>query len=212
MKAVTLIKFITMKSLIVLFSLISISSFAQEPNAAIELKEMNVLYRGYSSKIEVAVSNSVDSNLRLSCANCDTLYRLNSNQYVIKPSKALKTSIRVNLKSGDSTKLIEQIDYKVRAMPDPVLFWGSSKDGNKASKASRLLQAKYTPEIPLQASFRIIKWTITLKEESVSGIGGNLSKAGPLINSATEGDLIIFRVVARGPDGIDRNLAAVYSI
>lgn len=190
-----------MKSIIILFSILSISCFGQGPEVAIELTEMNALYRGYSSSIEVAVSNSNSSDVTLTCSNCDTLYKVNSNQYIIRPGKEKETIVSVFAQNGDNTELVKTVKYKAINLPDPTIFFGSAKNGCKASKSSRLIQAKYTSEIPIQASFVIIKWSAHINEKSTQGVGGNLSAAEELIDSALPGDVITFMVIARGPDG-----------
>ncbi|NRA13551.1 MAG: hypothetical protein HRT57_16530, partial [Crocinitomicaceae bacterium] len=142
--------------------------------AAVEMTDMTVLYRGYSSKIAVGVTNSGDSKIKLRCTNCDTLYKVRPNEYIIKPGNDREAKLQVLLEDGDSIRVAKQIKYKVRVLPHPILYWGSAREGNKGVKSARLLRALYPPEIPLRASFVILKWSITINCETAAGVGGNL--------------------------------------
>jgi hypothetical protein len=140
------------------------------------------------------------------------LYKIKANEYVIKPGKDRKTKLQVLLEDGDSISVAKQIEYRVMHLPNPELFWGSAGNGKIGAKSARLLRAKYRPEIPLRASFVIVKWELTVNGETASGTGGNLSPAGPLINAATSGDFVIIQATVRGPDGIARKIAGTFPI
>lgn len=192
--------------------MLSFSAMGQAPEAAVELTDMNVLYRGYPSKIAVGVTNNGKSKVKLECINCDTLYKINSNEYVLKPGKAERTIIQVLLQKGKKSKVIDQVEYSVRNLPDPTLFWGNVKDGNKAQQTSRGLQVRYAPDIPLRASFAVLEWTITVNGKNQTGVGSNLDRADDLIKSAQEGDFIIIEASVRCPDFVIKKITGVFTI
>jgi len=206
-----------MKLSLVIILFAAFSSFGQEPEAAIELIEHNVLHRGYKNRIAVAVTNNEGGNPSIRCSNCDTAYWVESNEFVVVPGKARVTRIDVSLNYQDTTILVKKFDYRVANLPDPSVYWGSAKSGKKGSIESRLVQVKYSPEIPLNAEFVILKWTFLVNGESVSGIGiderhANLWPAGDLIKSIKEGDKVVIEVEVKGPDGVLRNLVGLFHL
>ena len=181
-----------------------------EPNGAIELTDLNILYRGYPNKVEC--SGSGYETITLSGAGVSK----SGTGYIVKPGKGKEQTLTVTGRNanGDS-KVLKTGKFRISNMPDPILFWGSAKSGTKGSKSSRLLLAKYTPEIPLKASFKVIKWTCYapgLKGAPPSGAGSNIGTAGPLINAVKPGSGISFNATVRGPDGIARQIGGSWSI
>ena len=179
--------------------------------AAIGLTEMNVLYRGYVNKIAVGVTNNKGFKVKLRCYNCDTLYKISQNEYIIQPGTKRKTKIEVLLKNGDTTKVVKAFEYKVLRLPNPSLFFGVTQNGGNASKSTRFIHAKYTPEIPINASFSITEWTLHYDGNTASGKGSSLKPAGQLIDTIKAGDWAIIKVKMKGPDGIERILVGAYS-
>jgi len=183
-----------------------------EPTGAIELTDLNVLYRGYPNNVEITASGYPTSSLTGSNASVSK----SGKGYVVKPGKGKSASLSVFGVDKDGNKVkLKTTQYRVSNLPDPTLYWGAAKSGTKGSKSSRLLQAKYSPEIPLKASFTIIKWTCYapgLKGAPPSGPGGNLGSAGPLINAVKPGTGLSFNATVRGPDGIARQIGGSWSL
>jgi hypothetical protein len=183
-----------------------------KPSGSIELPELNVLYRGYANKVDPTASGFPETVLTGS--NCSV--SRSGEVYVVKPGKGKKAYLTVSGRSADGkTVQLKKVEYRVSNLPDPVLYWGSAKSGTKGAKSSRLLQAKYPPEIPLKATFQVIKWTCYapgLKGAPPSGVGTNLGSAGPLINAVKPGTGLSFNATVRGPDGIARQVGGSWSL
>jgi len=180
------------------------------PNGAIELTDLNILYRGYPNKVEV--SGSGYETITLSGSGVSK----SGKGYIVKPGKGKSAVLTVTGRNKDgSSKVLKSGKFRVSNLPDPTLYWGAAKSGKKGSKSSRLLQAKYSPEIPLKANFKVIKWTCYapgLKGAPPSGAGSNLGSAGPLINAVKPGTGISFNATVRGPDGIARQIGGSWSL
>ena len=89
------------------------------------------------------------------------------------------------------------------------------KNGGKASKSQTTLFAKYPPEIPLNATFRIIKWECQVPGamgKPPSGPGSNISAASNLLRAARSGSQVSFICTVVGPDGIQRKKAGAFKI
>lgn len=183
-----------------------------KPQGSIELPELNVLYRGYPNKVDPTASGYPTTVLTGS--NCSI--SKSGSIYIASPGKGKKAYLTVSGKSADGkTVQLKKVEYRVSNLPDPVLYWGSAKSGGKGVKSSRLLQAKYPPEIPLKAEFKVVKWTCYapgLKGAPPTGMGQSLGAAGPLINAVRPGTGLSFNATVRGPDGIARQVGGSWSL
>lgn len=183
------------------------------PSGAIELTDLNVLYRGYPNN--VMASGSGYETYSLSGSNV-SISAKGQDQYVVKPGGGRSATLSITGKNADGTSsVLKKSDYRVSNLPDPVLYWGAAKSGEKGSRSSRILQAKYTPEIPLKANFKVTKWTASapgLKGAPPQGAGGNLGAAGPLISNAPPGTALSVTATVVGPDGIARQVGGSWGL
>jgi len=77
------------------------------------------------------------------------------------------------------------------------------------------LFAKYPPEIPLNAQFRIVNWECTVPGalgKAPSGQSNDISGAGNLIRAAKPGMNISFMCNVVGPDGVQRKKGGVFKL
>lgn len=206
--------YLNLKSIAVLFTLFIATSLNAQ-NVTVTQPETNVVYRGYENRILVNIPDCTSETVNdvvLHCSNC-TLSKVNKpGGYILKPGMGRKCVVTINSEEDGVRTAIDSIEYRVSNLPDPVLYWGASKSGVKASKSSRLLMAKYPPEIPHKASFKITKWTIVHDGETVVGLGGNLSAASEIIKSLESGEQLCITATVVGPDGIARQVAGGWNL
>lgn len=184
-----------------------------KPQGAIELPELNVLYRGYANKVEATASGydkTVLSGTGVSISG--------SGPYVVKPTgrgrEAYLTVSGKNTATGKTASL-KKVKYRVSNLPDPELYWGASKSGSKGNRRETKLFAKYPPEIPLNAKFKIINWECTIPGAPGApprGSGGNIGAASSLIMQARPGMTVSFICTVVGPDGVQRKRAGAFKI
>lgn len=183
------------------------------PSGAIELTDLNVLYRGYPNK--VMASGSGYETYTLSGGNA-TVSAKGNDQYVVSPGSGKSATLTITGKNSDGTSsVLKKGTYRVSNLPDPVLYWGGSKSGIKGSRSSRILSAKYTPEIPLTANFTVTKWSASapgLKGAPPQGMGGSLAPAGNLISAAPPGTALSITATVVGPDGIARQIGGSWPL
>lgn len=183
-----------------------------KPSGAIELPELNVLYRGYQNKVEATASGydkTILSGTGVSISG--------AGPYIVQPTGSGREAyLTVSGKSTATNKTVQlkKVKYRVSNLPDPELFWGAAKNGTKGSKAETKLFAKYPPEIPLNATFVIKSWECTVPGAArpVMGTGGDISAAGGLIRAAPANSTISFICTVVGPDGISRKKAGAFKI
>ena len=177
-----------------------------EPIGAIEQPESNILFRGYRNKILPSVTNNNGLPIALEGINC-SISRLDSSDYIIvKPGRGKMSTIILNLIRNDSLIPIKSVEYRVANLPDPSLYWGKAKSGDKVSLSARKIEVKYMDGIALDANFKVIKWTIYYNDKSIRGIGTDLSSADEFLNSLERSGSISITATVRGPDGIARQI------
>jgi len=180
-----------------------------KPSGAIEMPEFNILYRGYDNKVNATASGYASTVLTPSGASISK----SGDGYIVRPSGGRTATLTVSGKTEDGrTVRLKKMTYKVVSLPDPTLYLGSAKNGGNIT-SSNLLQAKFPPEIPLNASYEVLGWTCStskMRTPPIQGRGGNVSAARAVINAAGRGDLISFIVQVRGPDGIARFVSGAW--
>ena len=185
-----------------------------KPSGSIELPEMNMLYRGYANKVEATASGYDQTSLGGSGVSLTK----SGTGWIAKPTgrarEAYLTVTGKNSATGES-KQLKKVKYRVSNLPDPELYWGGAKSGTKANKNGTKLFAKYPPEIPLNATFKIVAWECTIPGapgRPPSGSGSNISAASSLIRQARSGMTVSFIATVVGPDGIRRKKAGAFKI
>jgi hypothetical protein len=185
-----------------------------KPSGSIELPEMNMLYRGYTNKAK-ATASGYDQTVLVGSGGARATKSGDGYNVTVsgRGREAFLTVSGKNTATGKTVSL-NKVKYRVSNLPDPELYWGASKNGTKGSKAETKLFAKYPPEIPLNATFRITKWecNVTGAIRPVNGTGSNISAATGLIRTAKPGGQVSFICTVVGPDGIARKKAGAFKI
>ncbi len=184
-----------------------------KPSGSIELPEMNMLYRGYPNKVNATASGYPTTNLSASGASVSK----SGEGWIVKPAGRGKTAtLSVSGRTADGKSVtLKSMQFRCSNLPDPELYWGGVKNGGKASKSQTKLFAKYPPEIPLNASFSIVKWECQVpgaQGKPPGGPGSNISAATNLLRAAKPGSQVSFICTVVGPDGIQRKKAGAFKI
>ncbi len=190
-------------TLIFLFIFFSVGLFGQESTVAIEIPEYNVLYRGYSNKVRIAVTNHQLKDIRLEGKNLNIKSTEEKNSFILEPTgKNRKAELFVfRIKKKDTT-LIRIIEYDVLYMPEPTFYWGKYSEGELVNSKYLKLFALYSSEIPLKASFSILEWEMQLDSNTVRSKGSSLKKAEDLLKNVEKPSIAYFKIIWKGPDGV----------
>lgn len=186
-----------------------------KPSGAISLPELNMLYRGYNNKV-AAVASGFDQTI-LSAAGASIAK--SGDVWIAKPigtaREATLTVSGKNTVTGKTQQLLSQ-KFRCSNLPDPELYWGGSKNGDKGNRGETKLFAKYGPEIPLNATFNIVDWEVSIpgaQGAPPKGTGSNISAAASsLIRQAKPGMMVSFICHVVGPDGIRRKRAGAFKL
>jgi gliding motility-associated protein GldM len=185
-----------------------------KPMGTVSLPDLNVLYRGYENRID-AVASGYDQTVL--SGNGVSLSK-NGGGWIGAPGKGRECTITVSGKSSLTNKTVSlgAFKFRVSSLPDPELYFGAAKSGTNASKSETRLFAKYPPEIPLKADFRILDWELSVPGNPGApprGVGSVLDAKGiSLLRQAKPGTTISFITSVVGPDGIKRKKAGAFSI
>lgn len=185
-----------------------------KPSGAISLPGLNVLYRGYDNVVSAVASGFDQTNL-----NGTGLVSITKSGegWIVKPGSSRDATLTVSgtnsITKKTSTLLTQK--YRVMNLPDPVLYWGGSSNGEKGPKTTTGLFARFGPGIPLDAAFKIISWECKTGAPGAppKGTGSNLSpQAINLIGQMKSGMNVTINCWVVGPDNVRRYVTGSYSM
>lgn len=182
-----------------------------KPAGSIELPELNVLYRGYNNRAVATASGFPETVLSPTGA---TIQRSGS-EYIVKPGSGRTATLAVSGRTADGrTVQLKRVQYRVLPLPDAALYWGAQKNGGRASVGEAKLFTKYGPEIPLSATFSLVRWEMTSAgaSRSVRGTGDKLSQdALNMVRATPTGRLITISCQYRDPAGVLRRTTSSFT-
>lgn len=184
-----------------------------KPQGNVSLPELNVLYRGYDNKVSAVASGYDQTNIN----GAGVTLSKSGDGWIAKPGSAKTCTITVSGKSSVTNKSVNlgTFTFRVSNLPDPELYWGGAKNGDKGSKAERKLFAKYPPEIPLNAAFKVVDWECQVpgaQGAPPKGSGSDISSASGLIAAVKPGMNVSFICTVVGPDGVRRKKAGAWKL
>ncbi len=201
--------------------------YVTEPFATVAPTMMNVLYAGINNPISIAVPGVPSQNVTATMTN-GTLTR-QGNGWVAKPAKiGTPAVITVTAKQADgrSTKMAET-SLRVRALPDPLPYiqYTDANGATKRFKGGRIAKRDLLTANGIGAAidddlldvpYQVVRFQL-LFFDSVGGVIPEVSN-GPTFstrqrdkirNMAKGKRFFVSEVIARGPDGIERQIPAI---
>ena len=203
-----------MKCLVIIVSLMfGINSWGQNPVAAVQLSEYNILYRGYENKVIPVVTNNSGKEVRL-VGTTSTVEKVeNEDYFIVKLTGRGKTEVlHVLLYDGKKTDTVQSIRYRVQNLPAPEIYWGGLRSGGIGNITAKRLSIDYPEGVQLRNDFRIISWEITVKGEVIKGNGDKLTSAEDFLKKIENGTILLFKVKVLSPDGITRIMSAQWEV
>lgn len=193
-----------------------------KPVAIISNDDLNILYRGYDNSISISSPGIPTDNLKIS-VNGGTATPKGNGKYIIKPT-AGSVDISVTGIVGGKTVNLGKNTYRVKQLPDPKPY-AFYKDNNGNVKTvfdgsvhgptfvagGPAVTAGYGEDALVQANFTVKSFAIRLGRRTYNSNGSRFSQdqINMIRNVPSGTQLIIQRIRAVGPDGLDRNLSAV---
>lgn len=201
--------------------------FVTEPSATVAPTLMNVLYAGIANPIRIAVPGVPSGNVTASMTN-GTLTR-KGDTWEARPTKVgTEAIITVNARMGDGRNVeMAKTSFRVRALPDPLpyieykdengnmrKFRGGQISKRNLVEADGILAA--IDDDLLNVKYTVVRFELTFFDSMGNAIpevaeGTNFSqRQKDYIRRLSRGKrFYITRVVAKGPDGIERTIPTI---
>lgn len=192
------------------------SYFVAAPVAVIELSKMNVVYNGIENPVSIGVPGvaSKDVTATITTGNGTITRAQGDGNYIIKPNKLGRMSIRVTAKIDGQVKDMGTKEYRVKRIPEPKIKLGNFKSGESAS--AKEIEANPTLRAVLEDfDFQIPAPKISTFEFSAQGsplpIQGSGNRLNPeminrIKNLRSRQKFYIDGVKVTTPDGQTHNL------
>ena len=195
--------------------------FVQEPSVTIAPLWMNVLYAGIDNEVSIAMAGTASQNISATTTN-GSLTRKGNDIWIVKPAGTAKEAvISVTAKMADCRTIEMKQNFRVRPLPDPTPYLTIVGEalpfkGGPLSKMelmnTNVLEAAIDDGI-INQSFTVLRFQISFfgnRGEAVMEVsdGARFSNSQKnRIRDLQRGQTILVRgIVARGPDGVERNL------
>ncbi len=201
--------------------------FVTEPTATVAPTLMNVLYAGYTNPIRIAVPGIASGNVSATMTN-GTLVREGDIWYARPTKVGTEAVISVNAKMADGRHVeMTKSVFRVRALPDPSPYIeykdanGNARrfKGGTISKRDLIAADGILAAIDddlLNVEYNVLRFELTFFDSMGNAIPevsqGTLFTSGQktkIRNLARGKRFYISRVVAKGPDGIERTLSPI---
>ena len=193
------------------------SYFVAAPVAVTELVKMNVVYAGIDNPASIGVPGvaSKDITPTITTGNATIVKDAGDGNYIIKPTKIGKMSLKVMAKIDGQTKDMGTKEIRIKRIPKPSLRIGSFKSGDQASKteitANPVLRASmedFDFQIP---ALKINSFVFNVQGSGALDLNGSGNRLTPemisRINNAKRGQKIyITDVTVKTPDGVTHSL------
>lgn len=160
------------------------------PTATIANEEMNVVYRGYTNKMQIAVPGVASTKLSVSAPGAS--FTRSGDNWICKVeggASEITVSVSANV-DGKNVSMGSQ-KFRVRTLPDPKAFlkladgtlWTAAKGGIKKSQLEGAsIVAEYGESESLQANFKVESFELAISDgrgglRKVGSNGGKFSEA-----------------------------------
>ena len=194
--------------------------FVQAPSVTIAPLLMNILYAGYDMEVEVAVPGIANTNVTANMTN-GSLTPKGNGIWIAKAAKANTEAVITAKVNIDGRTIEMNKSFRVRPLPDPtpqLTIQGEALPfkGGALSKASLLnvnvAEAAIDDGI-LKVPFTVLSFEVSTTNSigvtvSAPSDGARFSeRQKALLRELPRGKMVYLRrIVARGPDGVDRTL------
>lgn len=190
-----------------------------QPMGVVALPEMRVLYRGYDNKVEGTASGFPPERVTLRGSGCSL--SKTSGGYIAKVGAGVReATISVNgQKEGGGSVNLGSFKFKVKSLPTPNLYLGGISQGQtpglSSVKAQTRVSCRYDDSVPLtNVKFSIVNGTVAvdgIMRKGKINSGGTLNGDAQKILRQSRGKQVTIMVNYRGPDGVSKRTALVFT-
>ena len=145
--------------------LFTFKTFSQ--NVAIELEKMNVFYKSVDNPIKVVVQDYPCNKIILKAKYGIIKHATDSCHYIYRTDSCYeyRENIYVGVISGNTTKWIDTLKYKLKKIPDGVIYVANRTGGIIDRKT--LLASEYSiygmADCNVELNFEVIQYSVEIK-------------------------------------------------
>ena len=165
----------------------------------------DILYRGYSNRIDLLDCDDVESIVSSDCS-----IHKKDGDFIVKTGKSQTAVLHVLSSTGDT---LNSKTYRVLNLPTPTVFLSGAASGQSANKGSGIVQVKYGAGIPIKEIFEVKSWELRMNDAVVKGKGVQLNESAKVVlRSGNRGDNVTIIVTVLGSDGIARKVTGNWTL
>ena len=198
---------------LLLLGILAICTNVLGQDYVISNQDLNTVYRGYNNKVVFGTVDGFDG-YSLEVENGSLSEAEDGSYYILKPGP--KHTCTVIFNDTVNNKELNRINFQVKSLPAPSLYWGGVKSGRyvRGSQGKvTLVKLIYDSHISLNARFTIRSMTVNIEgKEPISCDGNNLSDTALSAIKSVKGGKVSIIVTAVGPDGISRRIAGSWLV
>lgn len=174
---------------------------------------MNTVYLGHDNVLTIGSING-KRNFRISAINCSLTPLDSASKYILRPGSTPERKCSLIFEDTLTNQEINRVVFNVHSLPDPELYWGAARNGEKALRWENKLFCKYPPEIPINAVFWVIEMELLHPDgTSVTVEGATFNEeAKNLIRDLKTGESLTILTWVVGPDGVRRKKAGKWKL
>lgn len=191
--------------------LIMLAGMYGSAQITLSLPEYNILYRGYTNRVEVATQTRVKArSISLSSADAQFVHQEDHQWNIITTTP--KDTIEIMLLHTKTRKIIDRMVFRVKDLPNPQLFVGATQVEGKISKQENRLFARYT-DSPLRAEFSVLGGALVMENDPrIFQFEGNKLGADYLgyVKNMPAGTIVTIKALVIGVDKKERIIWGKY--
>jgi gliding motility-associated protein GldM len=196
--------------------------FIGTPAASISLDKMNVFYLGVDNPITISASGVPMENITYKTTGLDMIKEGGSlNKFMVRATGAAFSKGYIEMFGTRSDKGIEnfgKFEYRIKPLPDPVMFFGGKQSGKMDASVARLQvgpEARVPVGFEWPIAFNVTEFIFEIQRKrdglvlrKVACKGPRLSQeASELLSTAKSGDRIFLTEInVIGPDKRNRQM------
>ncbi len=190
-----------------------------QPATTIAATKMNLLYAGVDNPISISSPGVALENLDVSISTGSIQRDIQPGSYIVRvPAEQREAIVKVSARIEGRLREQGEMLFRIRPVPDPIAQIAGIREGaiNRAVLArATAVEATMPRDFEFDMNFNVVSFMMTIRSGTIlterRATGNRLTdEMVTFIQNANRGDRVWFEnIMARGPDGLDRNLPPI---
>lgn len=187
--------------------------------AVIAPTDMNVLYIGVENHVKISVPGYTSD--KISASGCG-ISHVKGEEYIAKPTSVGLEEISVTVKKQDGGSETHQSEFRIKRIPDPYAYCGSSKGGTMKAgefKITDKIDARNT-DFVFNIPYNVTGFEMLYAPKGGGNVISDVSRSNKFTSlmedikkKAKPGDTIVFPSISvKMPDGTTRNISLSFKL